>query len=158
MIILDIEASGLDQASYPIEIAWQHRSDPMLFDCFLIEPAEGWIYWDAHAEAHLHRLSRLQLATEGIPVAEAAQRLNQRLNGRTVYTDVHDYDRGWIARLFLAAGIDRTFTVRSLMSLIPPAKVGAYQQQVALKPRSHRALDDVRQMIKSLNYVCPEGC
>ena len=158
MIILDVEASGLDPDSYPIEIAWQHRSNSKLYDSFLIRPAEAWVYWDGYAESHLHGLSRCALESAGIPVDAAAQRLNHRLNGLTVYTDVPDYDRGWIEKLFLAAGVERTFAVRSLFSLIPPSKVGAYEQHAALTRRGHRALDDVRQMIKSLNYVCPEGC
>lgn len=158
MIILDIEASGLDPASYPIEIAWQHRSNPKLSDSFLIKPLEAWKYWDTYAETHFHRLSRLDLEIHGISVTEAAQRLNLSLNGQTVYTDAPEYDRKWIGKLFCSAGIEKAFMIKSLFTLIPPSREGAYRQHMARSPIIHRALEDVRQIVKSLNYVCPEGC
>lgn len=158
MIILDVEASGLDPSSYPIEIAWQHRANPNLFDSFLIKPIATWTHWDPYAEANLHRLSRSELDADGISIAEAAQRLNLALNGQTVYTDAPDYDRMWIATLFRSAGVEKSFTIRSLFSLVPPSREGAYRQHMARSPIVHRALDDVRQIVRSLNYVCPEGC
>lgn len=158
MIILDVEASGLHPASYPIEIAWQHRSNPKYFDSFLIKPVATWTYWDPYAETHLHHISRATLENNGISVLEAVLRLNNALNGQTVYSDAADYDRRWIAALFSAAGAEKTFTIRSLFSLVPPSREGAYRQHMARSPTVHRALEDVRQIVKSLNYVCPEGC
>lgn len=158
MIILDIEASGLDPESYPIEIAWQHRSNSKLFDSFLIKPLETWSHWDFYAEAHFHRLSRSDLEVNGISVTEATQRLNQSLSGQTVYTDAPDYDRKWIGKLFRSVGIEKAFMIKSLYTLIPPSRECVYRQHLARSPIVHRALEDVRQIVKSLNYVCPEGC
>lgn len=72
---LDIEASGLDQAdSYPIEIAW---SDTLgNHDVFLIRPSSCWVHWDERAEA-VHGIARETLLGNGIPLREAAERLNE---------------------------------------------------------------------------------
>ncbi|UZE94500.1 hypothetical protein [Alkalimarinus alittae] len=50
MIIFDVEASGLSDDSYPIEVAWQDSNDPECFDSFLINPNETWKHWDDYAE------------------------------------------------------------------------------------------------------------
>lgn len=157
MIIMDIEASGLAPESYPIEIAWQHRSNPTLSDSFLIKPAEEWKFWDQYAEDQIHHISRSDLDANGISVAEAAKRLNFALKGKTVYTDAPEYDRHWIAELFRRTGIERSFEIRSVFTLVPPSKEAAYRRHFVQSPIAHRALADVKQIIRSLNYIAPEG-
>lgn len=157
MIIMDVEASGLGDDSYPIEVAWQHRFDPTEFDTFLIKPALSWHYWDAYAEDHIHHIARKTLASDGITAVEAAKRLNASLHGKTVYTDAPHYDRRWIATLFRTAGIEQTFTIQDVLLFVPPDKEGTYHRRFNLTPVRHRALDDVRQIIKCVNYVAPEG-
>lgn len=156
MIILDIEASGLAPQSYPIEIAWQHRFNPTLFDSFLIKPADRWVFWDQYAEDHIHHISRLLLEAKGISVFEAAERLNAALRDKQVYVDAPDYDRRWMAELFRAAGVEKQFELQSVYSLVSPSKEAAYQRHFTRSPVAHRALEDVRQIIESLNYIAPE--
>lgn len=155
MIVLDIEASGLALESFPIEIAWQNRNDSNIYDCFLIKPAADWTYWDQYAQESIHGISRELLELEGISVLEAANRLNTALNGNTVYTDAPEYDRGWLAKLFSKAGIDRRFEVRDVLLLVPPAKEAAFQRHSVSGDIVHRALPDVRRIINSLNYFAP---
>lgn len=157
MIILDVEASGLAPESYPIEVAWQHRFNPAKFDSFLIKPAPSWLYWDTYAEDHIHHISRETLASCGISIVEAASRLNASLNGMTVYTDAPPYDRRWIAELFRTASIEQAFKVQDVLLLLPPTQEGAYLRRFNLTPVTHRALEDVRQIINCVNYIAPYG-
>jgi hypothetical protein len=157
MIILDVEASGLGDDSYPIEVAWQHRFIQAKFDSFLIKPEPSWQYWDAYAEEQIHHISRDTLASDGISVVEAASRLNASLRGLTVYTDAPPYDRRWIATLFRTAAIEQSFEIQDVRFFVPPDKEGAYRRRFNMTPVRHRALDDVRQIIKCVNYVAPEG-
>ena len=59
--IIDVEASGLQSESYPIEVAWCDI-DTCCASSFLIKPARSWTVWDKKAEA-LHGLSRDLLFT-----------------------------------------------------------------------------------------------
>lgn len=157
MIILDVEASGFGDDSYPIEIAWQHRFNQTAFDSFLIKPAPSWQHWDTYAEEQIHHITRDILASDGISVVEAATRLNTSLQGLTVYTDAPPYDRRWIATLFRTAGLEQAFEIQDVLFFIPPDKEGAYLRRFKLTPVRHRALEDVRQIIKCVNYIAPEG-
>lgn len=152
MIILDIEASGLSIESYPIEVAWQHRYMASACDTFLIKPNDDWTHWDKHAELCIHQIPRQALFDEGIPVKDAAERLNAQLAGQLVYTDAVDYDRPWIKRLFNAAGIAMDFKLLCVYSLIDPAKVEAFKRKQAGKTTKHRALADARNIVEVLNY------
>lgn len=60
----DIEASGLDEASYPIEIGWSLPDGRTR--SFLIKPEPEWTHWDEAAE-DLHGISREELEKSGLP-------------------------------------------------------------------------------------------
>lgn len=155
MIILDIEASGLDPESYPIEIAWQHRFNPVHFDTFLIRPEPTWHHWDSYAEEQIHHISRASLKLHGINALEAANRLNSALRGQRVYTDAINYDLRWMNKLFNESGIDAEFSMRDIELLLEPSKVQAFKDRLLKKSILHRALPDVRQIIEALNYIQP---
>ncbi|NPU93599.1 MAG: hypothetical protein HPY82_16930 [Gammaproteobacteria bacterium] len=152
MIILDIEASGLDLESYPIEIAWQHRSNPKLFDSFFICPESVWTYWDQYAEDHIHHISRSTIQAEGIDVRAAATRLNDALGEHEVYSDSLEYDGRWLGQLYRAAQIEKRFRLMSVYSLIDPSKVVSFQHRYAQSGIKHRALSDVKKIIECINY------
>ena len=155
MYVLDVEASGLSDHSYPIEIAWQHRFNPTLRDAFLIRPTTGWTHWDLYAEQYVHRISREQLQVEGIDAVSASQRLNEQLAGQVVYSDHADKDRFWISRLFDAANLAPQFEIRSVYSLLPPEKEMSFSMKLGSSPTEHRALADVRAIINILNFYAP---
>lgn len=140
---LDIEASGLDQPnSYPIEIAWSDTLGNQ--DAFLIQPASCWVHWDERAEA-VHGISREILLGNGIPVREAAERLNESLGVETIYCDAIDFDGFWMSRLFAAAGQEMTFFLASVFDLY--AELTSDQLTTLLahlreNPSTHRALAD----------------
>ena len=140
---LDVEASGLLQPdSYPIEIGWADTLGNS--DSFLIRPFDTWSYWDRHAEA-LHGITRGQLLEEGIPVAEAARRLNEMLGVETVYCDALEYDGFWLSRLFEAAGVERSFTladVHQLHGVLGAERAALLRDIVREMPTPHRARED----------------
>lgn len=155
MIVIDVEASGLGPESYPIEIAWGHRFDPTKFDTFLIKPADGWVYWDTYAESAIHCISRSQLQREGISIAEAVERLDDALQGAVVYSDYVPADRPWWVKLYRELGRDLPFEFRPVQTLIPPAKEASYSLRLDASPTEHRALEDVRKIIQTLNFFAP---
>ncbi|NMT63474.1 3'-5' exonuclease [Marinobacter orientalis] len=153
MLIIDIEASGLGDESYPIEIAWGHRHNPTIYDSFLICPPDDWTHWDTYAESNIHHISRETLLREGISVVDAVARLDRRLAGTTVYSDYVPADRPWIVKLYKYLGKEPTFRFCPVQSLIQPDKVSDYLRKYDSTPTEHRALADVRKIIRILNYI-----
>lgn len=160
-VFLDIEASSLASASYPIEIAWSWPDG--VIESHLISPAgiERWTDWSAQAE-RLHGISRARLLAEGQAPSWVYRRLNEQLSGRVVYTDAPDYDRAWLEELFSAcwAGTP-SFTLASaddlLVGMLVPrcaSREEALRELAALKdevrrrlPGRHRAEWDVEFLV-----------
>src|SRR5260221_11535838 len=97
---LDIEASGLSDHSYPIEIGWaipfgEERG-------FLIRPTTNWTHWSPVAEEVFHGISRDKLLREGIDVYGAVNVIEAALAGQEVYSEDPEQDRWWLERLYRA--------------------------------------------------------
>ena len=88
-IIIDVEASGFGQGSYPIEIGIALADGSR--HCFLVAPARSWKHWDTEAEK-VHGISRELLSSHGRPIQDIAWRLNELLRTRTVYSDAWSFD------------------------------------------------------------------
>jgi len=144
--VLDVEASGFGRGSYPIEVGFVLENGEAR--CLLIEPAAHWTHWDPAAE-RLHHITREDLQRHGCPIRDVVEELNDRLCGRTVFSDgwVHDYS--WLAVLYDAAHRVPAFRLESLGGLLTPDEIdrwNATKQQVANElalPR-HRACADAR--------------
>ncbi|WP_210397374.1 exonuclease domain-containing protein [Motiliproteus sediminis] len=149
MIIIDVEASGLDTRSYPIEIGWVClKTDDS--DRFLINPdtsLEPWDHWSTEAQK-LHNLSRRTLIDEGLDVRDACARLNQALAGKVVLSDSEQWDGWWIQRLFLGAGLtqpnDQAFVVQYLFEHFHPLWHSELRARLDAAHRPHHALEDAR--------------
>ncbi len=115
IIILDIEASGLSEHSYPIEIGTCARGEQA--QSWLIQPMNDWTFWDSFAEENIHHISREQLRTDGLPAASVANTLNKLFKGETLYVDSLYMDTFWIDVLFMDAGVKRAFNVEFLGAL-----------------------------------------
>ncbi len=100
-VLLDIEASSLASASYPIEVAWA-LSDGGI-ESHLISPASvpHWTDWHPQAE-RLHGIRRELLLAEGKSPAWVCTRMNEQLAGLTVFSDAPAYDEAWLQALFAA--------------------------------------------------------
>ncbi len=136
LIFLDIEASSLGPESYPIEVAWT-RTDGQS-DSFLIEPVSTWSDWDSFAELTVHGVSKAELSARGISVEQAADRLNQLLQGQVVLVDSLNWDGFWIERLFDAAKIKSQFDLQDMWGYL-----GRWIKTHSAKPE-HRALPDAQ--------------
>ncbi|MEJ2611355.1 MAG: exonuclease domain-containing protein [Candidatus Thiodiazotropha sp.] len=134
--IIDIEASGLNFDSYPIEIAVLVNDKR---ESWLIKPQEEWHYWDDSAEA-MHGISRELLQKEGINAATVVQELNKFLARSTepLYSDAAYWDVDWIDTLYFSVNQKRNFYINSLLDLLDN------QQQTRFKQKRKRLADSGR--------------
>lgn len=144
--ILDVEASGFGQGSYPLEIGVALADGTP--HCFLVMPARGWTAWDQEAE-QVHGISRETVESYGRPVEEVAWRLNGLLYGQTVYSDAWSYDLSWVGKLYDKVNMPQTFQIASLSDLISEAQQGVWDKtrrlvERELNLRRHRASGDAR--------------
>lgn len=112
---VDIEASGLSDNGYPVEIGlalpspleagnWEIR-----LLSWLVQPAPQWLEdqdaWCTTAE-QIHGLKLDQLQAAGLAPADVARELDQALFGRTMVADTgpEGMDAFWLGRLADAAG------------------------------------------------------
>jgi hypothetical protein len=152
IIVIDCEASGLKEHSYPIEVGLAFNDDSY---SFLIKPEKDWTYWSKTAEK-MHNIKREELFDEGISCYEAAQRLNSQLRGLTLFSDATDYEVFWINKLFKSAQCDCLFDIDSIYSFPFNGEVyAAEKKRMRSYIVAHRAENDaiiVREsLIKSLS-------
>lgn len=153
LICIDLEASGLSEESYPIEIAWKNDLTGES-DSFLINPdsAEGWCYWDEHAE-EIHGIERVELQTTGIDILSACQRLNKKLKGKTLISDAYQLDFFWLKRLFNACRLTPTFQLVGLDSVLSREEHIQFGFLAKTQWRLHRALQDVESTLQCIHAV-----
>jgi hypothetical protein len=150
--VLDIEASGFGQHSYPIEIGFVLPDGETY--CSLIRPAPGWTHWDIEAE-RLHRIPLESARTHGRDAGEVAQLLNDRLRGLTLYCDGWAHDYVWLNVLFEAAGLTPNFKLDNLRRLLTEREAAFWdvvKKQVTTEMRlqRHRASSDARILQRTL--------
>lgn len=133
---IDFEASGLHPDSYPIEIGVAHPSGTYQA---LIKPERHWEHWSYDAE-DMHQISRDQLIAGGKPALQVAQDLNDLFSNQMLVSDA-SADSYWLEAPYDAAGIDPTFRIRSIDSVVDPEHAAAIYYQMPAA-RAHRALPD----------------
>lgn len=138
--IADIEASGLGPESYPIEIAWSLPDGEI--SSWLIRPELSWTSWEPGAEA-LHHISRETLQTDGLAPKVVAEEMNRALRKETVYFDGGDFDRFWLDRLFLAAGVVPAFKFGDFNELLYDAGVRDGNRRVTTEALARKDLGDL---------------
>ena len=145
-IVIDIEASGFGEGSYPIEVGFVLPDGAA--HCFLVLPYTEWTQWDEAAE-RLHGLKRETVIRFGMDGGYVARQLNKHLQGQTVYTDTWESDHAWLALLFERAGIEPQFTAESLAGIMTDAQKRQWEKTLdrviaesGLK--RHRASADAR--------------
>jgi len=104
VVVTDVEASALEQGSYPIEMGWA-LGRASKFESFLIRPTEEWAKDGAWSDLskEIHGISKAELQTVGISAPEAIARLEARLSGSIVSSDAIECDGYWLGRLFATA-------------------------------------------------------
>ncbi len=146
---IDLEASGLGPASWPIEVGWCfERGKPQ---AHLIRPAEDWKAeaWDKGAEA-LHGIPIDKLRKSGRTPEDVCEGLNRALAGVSVYSDAPDWDGFWLYRLYKAAGVKQVFALNDFGAIFagaaPADKEAAIAEAARTTPHRHRACEDVLHM------------
>lgn len=113
--IIDVEASGFGQSSYPIEVGLALGHNEKY--CSLIAPPADWTHWDKKAEA-IHRITRNILIHHGKSIRKVAEELNAILGQAIVYSDGWTVDKPWISKLFSMAEIKRSFFISPLERIL----------------------------------------
>jgi len=144
--ILDVEASGFGQGSYPLEIGLALPDGTP--HCFLVMPARDWQSWDAEAEK-VHGISREVVESHGRPVEEIAWRLNGLLYGQTIYSDAWSFDMSWLGKLYDKVDMPQTFKIAALGDLLSEGQQRVWDDtrrrvEQDLSLRRHRASGDAR--------------
>ena len=142
--IIDVEASGFSSHSYPIEIGLVLDSGERY--CSLIKPASNWIHWDDKAE-NVHNITKEILEKHGKPIEIVAEKVNDLLKNRTIYTDGWVVDKPWVDQLFYKAGISKLFSISSLEMILTESQMEIWhdiKDQVIdeYKLKRHRASID----------------
>jgi hypothetical protein len=145
MIILDIEASGLSEESYPIQLALldSDTGDSLMF---YIKPAEDWIHWDETAQ-DIHNITKHLLDNVGIDVDDAVKRIIEFMTDKgenTMYCDAPNYDGFWLSRLFDAAyPVEVHYRVDHVISICDSKEEADQILDIMSKQdRPHDALED----------------
>lgn len=163
-VTLDFEASGLTEASYPIEVGYSLPDGTSV--SLLINPhssPENWFYWDEYAETEIHGISREMLSREGMSVTEVCTHLNSTL---CYYDDVlcdSQWDLFWLGRLYKAAHMRPTFTLTEvghwLLNREGISREDFLAAMESLGPAPHRAEADSRFIRKALSMILhPQYC
>jgi len=150
--VIDLEASGLDPASYPIEVGIVGREKEYQA---LIIPEKGWQFWSNESEV-VHGIPRQELYDNGRPTVEVANELNALLAGATVYSDCRQWDGFWQQVLFGTVGIHQQFKLEDITDLLEGKRakvyIAAYDDiRQSGEHRTHRALDDARVIYQAMN-------
>ncbi len=110
---LDFEASSLAPDSWPIEVglSWIDRNLEVQTYHSLIQPVPEWPEhaWSP-ASAAVHNIPRCALDTAP-GVTEVAQELLKALDGRIALSDAPPFERHWLDRLLVAAGVTDHVTI-----------------------------------------------
>lgn len=150
LAFIDIEASGLTEHSYPLEVGWAVLGGTS--GALLVQPAPDWSHdeWDELAEAK-HGISWAVLIEHGKPLEQVVARLNLELPvGTLALTDAFEWDGFWLSRLFELSGQVQSFQLgdywRSLAMVADRGRFEQARQAYAHGPRKHRAGDDALEL------------
>ncbi len=129
---LDFEASGMNDYSYPIEVAWSSESGDIT--SHLVTPRPGWSYWSDESEL-IHGIKRDELFELGASADAIAAIMQQELKDKIVYCDALNFDRFWLDCLL---GSKPSFVLRDARLIM---KIDSFDD------REHRAAGDVQYLM-----------
>ena len=136
---IDIEASGLGNTSFPIEVAWNDSKG--VITNRLVKPVADWTSWDPEAE-RIHGITRDEIVAGGISPAEMCGLIRESLSGSTVYSDAPELERFWLNRLFQAGEeVDCPILILGV-SKVPEIRTVCYERGFYDRLKQ-QAIDDV---------------
>lgn len=158
---LDIEASPLDQDSYPLEVGlamWRGLNRPILGWSVLVAPTEDWLrrgHRSRKATA-LYGITDDDLRAGGRPVVQVAAMLDTLLGDATVaWCNGGDYDRYWLDRLYAAMGRPRPFMLGDwhvLLGSLDGEARDRVSTRLAQSFARHRARADAEALLTALAH------
>ena len=156
MIILDVEASGLHDESYPIQVAL-YDSESGDSESFYIKPAESWVYWDEEAQT-IHNIPRKLLDDVGISLDESVKRICDFMaqkNETVMYCDAPDFDGFWLNRLFTEVDYgDANLSIDNVLSICDhKEEIDQIIDIMRKQNRPHDALDDCKMIWEAVREV-----
>lgn len=157
LVFADIEASGLQYLSYPIEVGWAWvEGSHVEARSILIKPTNEWLSWQtgwSEEAEQVHGISREQLQADGIEPQEACERLNREFQEAEIAFDTGPaaHDARWLSILYKAAAMEPSFALAKLSSdlcILGYARMARVPDAVVLQlerlaPKfAHRAASD----------------
>lgn len=150
LAFVDVEASGLTEDSFPIEVGWAILGGSS--GSVVVRPAADWSHdaWDELAQAQ-HGITWTRLCQEGIPPEDVARHLNKLLPAGTLaLSDAFEWDGFWLERLFDVSSQVKQFQLgdywRSLSMVAPSTALARARSSDADTPRAHRAREDAEHL------------
>ena len=155
-VVIDIEASGFGQGSYPIEVGLALQDGST--HCFLIQPLSHWSHWSQEAE-DIHGIAHDTLLRHGKPARWVAEQLNRLLAGQTAYTDAWGNDNSWLGRLYEEVGLGQRYRLETIRRLLSETQAAAWSEtrealRWRLKARRHRASSDALVLQRTYQELC----
>lgn len=158
IFIIDFEASGLHNDSYPTEIAWINPIRDEKATSYLIQPSQSWLetFWDPKAEA-VTGISRTMIIHDSRPIQDIAQITIETIKNATLLlSDAPTRDAHWMRVLLEAARVE--YKLPHFMEF-QEFMWRYFNKGVLFKgKRKHRAGQDVERMaaafkIAAMDYI-----
>lgn len=151
--IIDIEASGFGDDSYPIEVGII-RNDGQRY-CKLIRPFDDWTFWDPQAQS-VHGINRELLFSHGTCGVKVCLELNEFLGQSNIFSDAWVVDSPWLNRLFARANVAMSFHMSALEMILKSSQIDVWdntKKEVIslLNIARHRASNDA--LIVQQTYI-----
>lgn len=158
LAFIDLEASGLSETSFPLEIGW--TKDGISIKDYYIKPDPEWerSSWSKVAQG-LHGIHLADVEYAGSDAKFIAKEINSDLNGSLVLSDSISHDLKWVNMLFKSANIERKFKILSVERFLK--KIGLNDKQIfeAFKygriyfPPCNQVKQDLIFLYKSTEYA-----
>lgn len=101
-LIVDLEATGLGENSFPIEISWVNHKGKIFTHFISVEGVDN-VEWDENI-SEINRIT-LEDLEDGLSVNEVVALLEESIGDGelVIYTDGVEWDEFWLRRLYSAA-------------------------------------------------------
>lgn len=143
---LDIESSGLDEESYPIEVGFTLGDKSY---SYLIKRPPEWSFWDEISELCYHNISQEDLAEKGLDPLVVVSLMNEQLSGQVLYTDSYAFDEFWLRKLYAYVNVEMSFKLVDFKKLTADYGISDYsffelKEEMNDEELSHRAAYDAQ--------------
>lgn len=157
---IDFEATGLDEASRPIEVAWS-QPDGAIESHLINEPGIDWDDGEVREAMAMHGITPAMLEQQGRPARWVVGRMRKVLRPGVLYSDGPSLDADWLAKLFAMVGESgEPYEVRSInelsaISRLDDAAFGELRMRAQRQVGStHRAAADVASLVVLYGWAC----